>query len=66
LQDSQIGAFDPVPFVRTDYVPHIANVDSCIVASNLGFVLSNTVELLAGPLGIGDHLSSFGVANVFF
>jgi len=66
LQDSQIGASDHVPFVRVDYVPHIPDVDSCIVASNLGFVLSNIVDFLADPPGIGDLLSSFGVAKTFF
>ena len=66
LQDFWIAVFDHVPFVKADYVSHIPGVDFCIVASNLGFVLSNTVDSLFDPFGIGGHLSSSGAASVFF
>ncbi len=66
LQDFWIAVFDHVPFVKADYVLHIPGVGFCIVSSNLGFVLSNTVGPLFDPFGIGGHLPSSGAASGFF
>jgi len=65
LQDFRIVVLDHVPFVKADYVLHIPGVGFCIVASNLVFVLSNTVDSLFDPFGIGGCFSSSGAANGF-
>jgi len=66
LQDAFCGAFYPVPSVKADYFPHIPDAHPCIFASNPGFVPSNIVDFLAGPLHIGVQPLSFSFANAFF
>jgi hypothetical protein len=65
LQDYEYGASCPALFAAVGYVSHIADVGSCIVASNPGSVPSSTAGPLAGYLGSLGHFSSFGVANLF-
>jgi hypothetical protein len=65
LQDFAGRTSYPAPFAGAGYGSHTPDVDSCIVASNRGFVPSSTAGPLGGYLGNRGHLSSFRVANVF-